>query len=266
MIIISNIIKHLPKTVHPVKNAYQTWIDIDGSVYTRLAHGPKPKHTAKPHKLIKLIPYTNQHNGYVYVGIKFNSGYKTVRLHHLVAQTFIPNPHNYKIVGHKNNIKTDCRVANLYWTTVQENTKKAFDDNLAKNDKGIMDSQSFGVIMFDTKTNQKLKEFGSICEANRQTGISKTTIARQAKYHRPVRKPFYFRYCDDETVNQKRMIDTTIYMYDFKTDKLIRSFKNKSQAELITGIATRTINTHIKNGKPKKNARNLKYYFSSNKL
>lgn len=71
---------------------------------------------------------------------------------------------------------------------------------MAKNDKGYNDNQSKPVIMFETATNKKLNEFGSICEASKETGISKNTISRQTKYKRPVRKPFYFRYTDDETV------------------------------------------------------------------
>ena len=67
-----------------------------------------------------------------------------------------------------------------------------------KNDKGFDDdSQSKPVKMYETKTNRLISIFGSICEANKKTGIGKTTISRQCKYKRPIRKEFYFRYIDD---------------------------------------------------------------------
>lgn len=253
----------LPKTAKAVKNAKSTWIDRDGSVYTHVTNGPTPKH--KDYRLIKKTPYINTKNGYVYIGIKFNNGYKTVRLHRLVALYFIDNPNNYKIVGHRNNIKTDCRAENLYWTTTSENTKKAFDDDLATNDKGSDDSQSISVQMYATKSNKYLGSYGSISEAARETDIPKNTISRQAKYHRPVRKDVYFRYSDDESVKNMRNQDTTIYVYDYQTDKLLHTCTNKSQASNVTGICTKTITSHLINGKPN-NTNSLKYYFTSHKL
>lgn len=188
------VIKELPKTAKYIKDSENHWIDIDGSVYAY-----NNRHNQKK-ELIKKSQHTIQ--GYKYCGIKYKGQEYNIskRVHRLVAEAFIPNPYNYNVVGHRNNIKDDNRVENLYWTTVQENTQKAYDDGLAKNSKGYDDSQSHPVIMFETATNKKINEYGSICEASKETGISKNTISRQAKYKRPVRKPFYFRYVDDESV------------------------------------------------------------------
>ena len=62
--------------------------------------------------------------------------------------------------------------------------------------------------MFETATNKLLGAYGSCHEAARETGYSLTTIARQAKYKRPVRKPYYFRYQDDESVLQYKCVET----------------------------------------------------------
>lgn len=187
-------IEQLPSTAKLIKNAVDHWIDVDGSVYaidTRYNH---------PRRLIKKVQTV--YHGYKYCRIKYqnNNNLVSKRVHRLVAEAFIENSNNYKVIGHKNNIKSDNRVENLYWTTGSENTQKAFDDGLAKNAKGYEDSQSKPVIMFETATNKKIKEFGSICEANKETGISKSTISRQAKYKRPKRLKYYFRYADDESV------------------------------------------------------------------
>lgn len=64
----------------------------------------------------------NKHNGYVYVFLR-DKQYKSknVRLHRLVAQTFIPNPENKPEVNHKDCNKQNNCVNNLEWSTRQEN-------------------------------------------------------------------------------------------------------------------------------------------------
>lgn len=142
------------------------------------------------------------YTGYVYTSIKINNKTKTFRVHRLIASIFIDNPNNLPIVGHLNNIKNDNRVDNLYWTSISENTKKAFDDGLAKNDKGYDDSQSFPVYVFDLN-NKLLYNFGSTSECAKNLKISKSTVLRQC-HHITKGKPrgkFYFRFQDEYNNN-----------------------------------------------------------------
>lgn len=44
-----------------------------------------------------------------------------VRIHRLVAETFIPNPNNLPYVLHKDNDKTNNRVENLCWSNPERN-------------------------------------------------------------------------------------------------------------------------------------------------
>lgn len=244
----------LPKDAVRIKDSINHWIDKNGNIY---CIDSRIKNRIR---YIKKAFTTTQ--GYNYCGVtyKINGKNKNIskRVHRLVAEAFIPNPNNYNIVGHKNNIKTDNRADNLYWTTIKENTQKAVDDGLMVNDKGFDDSQSKPVIMFETKTNKILNKYGSITEAHKQTGISKSTIARQAKYKRPIRKDFYFRFIDDESVDKETLY--LVGMFDYDTDKLLDTFINCSQASIQSGFNQKTIAYHINIGrKPKVN--NLNVYF-----
>ena len=185
----------IPDTAKLITGSTNTYIDRDGSVYA-IDSRPNLKTRRTYKKATRTI------HGYTYCGINYEGkGNISKRVHRLVAQEFIPNPdpEKYTVVGHKNNIKNDNRVENLYWTNVQENTQKAVDDGLMKNDKGLDDSQSKPVIMFDTHTNEMLGIYGSARQASKETGVPLSTVCRQAKYKRPVRKDYYFRYIDDES-------------------------------------------------------------------
>lgn len=71
--------------------------------------------------------------GYFIIPIRSNGKRKTVTIHRLVAQAFLPNPYNHPVVMHINNIKTDNRVENLKWGTQAENVLSAWEDGLCEN-------------------------------------------------------------------------------------------------------------------------------------
>ena len=129
-------------------------------------------------------------------------------------------------------------------TTAQENTQKAVDDGLMINDKGYDDSQSHPVVMFDTYTNQEIGRFGSCREASNATGIAINTISRQAKYKRPVRKPFYFRFQNDESIQSPAIV----IRYDLKTHEEIGRYFNTGDAERKTGVKEKNIAKQCRKG------------------
>lgn len=146
--------------------------------------------------------FPNKNNGYLYCGITYNEGQRQRRVHILVAEAFIPNPNNYPIVMHKDNDKTNCNIDNLKWGTIQENTQQAFDDNLEINAKSWEDCQSIHVCCFNMK-KELLKKYGSVGEASREMGVTKTTILNQCN-HKVKTKPrcgYWFRYLSEYESN-----------------------------------------------------------------
>lgn len=142
--------------------------------------------------------FINKNNGYLYTTVTYLEGQKQRRVHILVAESYIPNTNNYPIVMHKDNNKSNPNVNNLEWGTIQKNTQDSFNDGLQTNDKGWYDSQSIHVCMFD-KNKNLIKKFGSVGEAYRKTGLTKTTILNQCN-HNVKTKPrcgYYFRYLSE---------------------------------------------------------------------
>ena len=64
--------------------------------------------------------------GYVCMRLCKDGKQKPIRVHQLIAQTFIPNPNNYPDINHKNGIKFDNRVENLEWCTRSFNITHSF--------------------------------------------------------------------------------------------------------------------------------------------
>lgn len=59
----------------------------------------------------------------VYIPLGKRGAVKGIRVHKAVAETFIPNHDNKKIVHHKDENKKNPYVDNLEWVTPKENTK-----------------------------------------------------------------------------------------------------------------------------------------------
>ena len=151
----------------------------------------------------------NKHNGYTYCGINYIDGRKSRRVHILVAKAYIPNPNNYRFVGHKHNNKSCTDVNELYWTNTQENTQRAVDDGLLKNKIGIENENSIPIKVINKQVDV-VGLYGSARECDRcVNNISLATICklikkegdytpRSKKYkYIPITKEEYNSYSDE---------------------------------------------------------------------
>lgn len=62
-------------------------------------------------------------DGYLRVGLYARKIAKSVLVHRLVAQAFIPNPYRHPEVDHRNSNRIDARAKNLQWVAEGENTR-----------------------------------------------------------------------------------------------------------------------------------------------
>lgn len=96
---------------------------------------------------------------------------KTLLLHRLIANAFLPNFYNKKIVNHKDGDKSNCKLYNLEWATRSENSLHS--SNILKN--GCV-----GVNQYDLKGNfiahfysiQKAADFMNTKNHNIQSACS----------------------------------------------------------------------------------------------
>ena len=81
-------------------------------------------------ELIRKIRINKQ--GYWYLNLAKNGVYKTKKIHRLVAEHFIDNPHNYPFINHIDGNKLNNNINNLEWCTPSYNTNHAYKLGLSK--------------------------------------------------------------------------------------------------------------------------------------
>ena len=93
--------------------------------------------------------------GYKYVGL-YKDKQSLYLIHRLVACHFIPNPHNFLVIDHKNQEKDDNRIENLRWcsysTNLRNRTKKRSKHNLPRGVHLIPSGKYIVQITINSKT------------------------------------------------------------------------------------------------------------------
>ena len=129
----------------------------------------------KSHKFLSQSLRGEIDKSYLRVSLFIEGKKKTVDVHRLVAETFIPNPDNLPVINHKDENKYNNNVNNLEWVTeksnanygtrnqkISEKNKEIFKNTEVKRGKH---PEAVKIAMCDPKTQEVLQIFDSIASA-----------------------------------------------------------------------------------------------------
>ena len=122
---------------------------------------------------LRKISYT--HDGYAKVRLLHNGKDRTMRIHRLVAEAFIPNPENKETVNHIDGNKKNNEICNLEWANRSEQMEHAYKNGLKKpvhNNRKLTDSQAEEIRKEYVRNS---KEHGTVALAKKY-GVNNTTI------------------------------------------------------------------------------------------
>lgn len=114
------------------------WKDIIGyeGLYCVNQHGDI--YSLISNKILKqFLRGSRKDNKYLVVELHKDKKGKTISVHRIVAETFIPNPDNLPCVNHKDGNKYNNNVDNLEWCTHSENNYHAFENGLKVIPSGV---------------------------------------------------------------------------------------------------------------------------------
>lgn len=126
-----------------------------------------------------LHNYINK-NGYYAVTLRKNCNIEVKLIHRLIAEMFIPNPNNYPCINHKDGNKSNNSINNLEWCSYSYNTKEAFRLGLNKH---IDFKEKKKISQYDLEGNF-IKEWKSIYNASKITGIARSCISKVCNHNR----------------------------------------------------------------------------------
>lgn len=133
--------------------------------------------TAKRKEKIRSTSLTK--DGYVKVRLNKKDKDKTVRIHQLVAEAFVPNPNKKDTVNHIDGNKQNNHYTNLEWVDRSEQMYHAYRLNLKNSQTGANNKNSKltddDVREIRKKYVRQSKEFGTVALA-RKYGVTNRVI------------------------------------------------------------------------------------------
>ena len=127
------------------------------------------------HRKEHVMKYATDKNGYKRVYLTKCGKSKSMLVHQVVAQAFIPNPNNLPEVNHKDENKANNNVENLEWCTHQYNSN--YGTRVSRIIPKTIDKTRTPVDQYDLDDNL-IKEWYSMNEASRQLNIIQQNISK----------------------------------------------------------------------------------------
>lgn len=157
------------------------------SVERWVKQGNSARHVKESFKNLHIGPY-----GYPSVTLCKDKISKSIPIHRLIAEAFIPNPEEKIAIDHINTDRADFRLSNLRWVTPKENSnnvltlqhcrestysKESLEKRLRTRKQGNTKTAPKTVFQY-TKKGVFIKEYYSMNEAEKETGIDHCSISR----------------------------------------------------------------------------------------
>ena len=231
------------------------------SVERWVKQGNSTRHVKESIKKLHIGAY-----GYPSVTLCKNRKSTDIPIHRLLAKAFIPNPEEKTAIDHINTDKTDFRLENLRWVTPKENanntltlqhckentySKESLNKRLETRKQGSTKTAPKTVFQF-TKDGIFVKEYFSMSEAERETGVNHYLIGRVLDDNTQSAGGYLWTSTYIEGLSYNRRMPSTskaVILYD-KRNNLIGEWPSINEASKCLGIPTANIIRSIKSSAP----------------
>lgn len=156
----------------------EIWKDVTGfeGVYQISSLG-KLK-SFKDLKFGRILSNKNSKGDYLSVVLEYKGEVRYVRLHRLVAETFIPNPNKFNEINHIDGNKQNNDINNLEWCTKSHNIRHS----ILMHPNQLIGMNNYNQFIRPNKISQytlsgdKLNVFDNSAEAEKHTGVCHRNI------------------------------------------------------------------------------------------
>lgn len=188
----------------------------------------------KVRKLSGTIKPQKTKRGYMKVKLVINGVKCATSVHRLMALAFIPNPDNYPIVRHLNDIKDDNRLENLAWGTDKDNADDAQRNGKRKIKKEIPHKEPINP--FKEVINTQTREVFRTNELAEILGIKRKELVRMLNGERYNKTVYRYVGMEDliKQAQPKKCVAEKIYkiaVFDMNWD-LLKKFDYMSECLL----------------------------------
>lgn len=130
--------------------------------------------------------------GYLYIVLYKNNKQKNFRIHRLVAEAFLQNPHNYPCINHKDENKQNNNVENLEWCSAKYNANYGTRNERISKNRDI--SKHSKPVLQYTLDGQFVREWLSAKQAEIEGGFHQGNICMCCRGKRKYHHNFIWRY------------------------------------------------------------------------
>lgn len=212
------------------------YISLEGDVYGpgRYGYG-------------KILTPTPDRDGHLYITVTTEDGHIRKYVHVLLAETLIPNPHNYPFVRHLDDNPDNNHISNLAWDTSYDNVHDMIRNGTAY----CLKCRTPGKVL-DIMTGD-IFSFESQREAANHCGVTYSAFTRILNRKRGQVNGYVICYENESFEDYDYKNTKNTYMKILATDldtgeKIV--FNNQKEAADELGIGSRMINRVLKGNRP----------------